>query len=152
MSSQIALPYEDAVGCGGEWALPMGPDRDDIVFGGRYLGMSSSRRERHNHGSTAYVGPGGRCSACRWTESRIFLSTADGRYLIHTVGISRVPGETDRFKARWVLTAYEVVSYFVQRPEGGGRPFLTNPADMVLAQAAGHDDDLRDAYENRAVA
>lgn len=148
----LALPYEDQVDRGGPWALPMGSGQDDVVFAGRYLGLSSSRRERHNHGSTAHVGSGGRCSACRWTESRIFRSTEDDRYLVHTVGRSLVPGETDRIKARWLLTPYEVVAYFVQRPEGGGRPFLTSPADMVLAQAAGHDEDLRDAYENRAVA
>lgn len=152
MSLSLELPYEDQVSRGGPWTLPMGTGQDPIVFGGRYLGLSSSRRERHNHRDTAHVGPGGRCSACRWTESRIFRNTTDDRYLVHTVGMSRVPGETARIKARWLLTPYEVVAYFVQRPEGGGRPFLTSPADMVLAQAAGHDDDLRDAYENRAVA
>lgn len=125
----------------------------------------------------------GPCSRCRWFEARILAvdaeltdactcdappdRTIDGephvagcgteppraRYLVLTYGRSRVPGETDKRRAAWTDSAFEVVELLVQRDRSRGRqPFLPAASARVLAQAAEHDEDIREAFVNRAVA
>jgi hypothetical protein len=123
--------------------------------------------------------PGSRCSACRWFEARIMRVSAElvpgctcdapnhpdafrehvpgcgeeparARYLVLTYGRTRVPGETDKRRAAWTDSAFEVIELLTQR--SGGEAFLPAAAARVLAQAAQWDDDLQDAYVNRAVA
>lgn len=115
----------------------------------------------------------GSCSRCRWFEARILRVEAElvptgelvagepvyapeeptARYLVLTYGRSRVPGETDKRRAAWTNSGFEVVEFLVQRDRGRSRaPFLPAASARVLAQAAEWDDDIREAFVNRAVA
>jgi hypothetical protein len=90
--------------------------------------------------------------ACRWFEPRIFREV-DGarRYLVHRIGMSIVPTEVPYASHEWVNGAFEVVEVLTTR-RAGSRPYLTHPAARVLAQAADYDNELHNAYVNRAVA
>lgn len=155
-----ALPEADRVGDYGHWVVS---SREQILeFDGRFLGMSSSRREVHEHSGVAAAGWGGRCGACRWFEPRIFRETYSprgptddepewGRYLILFSGRTVVPGETTRTRHEWVRVPHEVVEVLTTRRVATRTAYLTGPAARVLAQAAGLDDELNDAYVNRAV-
>jgi hypothetical protein len=122
--------------------------------------------------------PGTRCSACRWFEARILAVEAEltdactcagpnahptaghephcgqepprARYLVLTYGRSRVPGETDKRRAAWTDSSFEVIELLTQRDGGGA--FLPAAAARVLSQAAAWDADIQDSYVNRAVA
>lgn len=110
----------------------------------------------------------GRCSRCRWFEARVVRVDAElvtdskdpalehaeppsGRYLVLTYGRTRVPGEADKRRATWTDSGFEVVELLVQR-DRSEKPFLPAASARVLAQAAEHDDGIREAYVNRAVA
>lgn len=155
MTMTSDLPSPEDVGQYGEWNLPSpnGP----VILNGRFIGMSSSYRDRHNRGTEhteGYAPAGKPCSACRWSVFRVFREFAPGAltglgYAIHHTGMSAVPGETMRFRNERVQTAYEVVESMTTRRNR--EAFLTVAAARVLAQCAAHDVMLRDAYENRAV-
>ncbi len=106
----------------------------------------------------------GRCSHCRWFEARILrvdaeLVTEDpdagepsyrveepsGRYLVLTYGRTRVPGETDKRRAAWTNSTFEVIELLVQR-DRNERPFLPGASARVLAQASEWDEDIRAAF------
>lgn len=122
----------------------------------------------------------GRCSHCRWFEARVLrvrheltgtctcgagsdlhaaqlhtrtcgVEDPSGRYLVLTYGRTRVPGETDKRRSVWTNSAFEVVEVLVQR-DRGEKPFLPAASARVLAQAAQWDEDISDAFVNRAVA
>jgi len=146
-------PESDRVGETRTWTLEKA-DGSLVKLSGRFLGTSSSRSPRHRHPGTPLASAGERCSACRWTEFRLYRETsgkAPHRYYLHTVGCSAVPGERDFPRlSDPILTAPEVISHLTRR-KPGQVPFLTVPADMVLAQASAYDTDVRDAYGRRAV-
>jgi hypothetical protein len=146
------------LGKSGVWKLP---DREGTVtVSGKLLGSSSSRSMKHSahRGESARSKqqcdcqmrscPQCRCSACRWTEFRLFR-TKDG-YLLHRIGCSQVSGEKDRYGWDEIATAPEVIEVLTTRRRDRD-PFLTVPAARLLAQASAFDMALRDAYENRAV-
>ena len=151
-------PGPEQVGVEGSWVLP-GEEGEPVRLEGAFLGMSSSHRFRHtaHEGEFARPGtravPGERCSACRWFESRIFRETEGmERFLLHQTGVSRAPGETDRVRVEYALTAPEVIEVLVTRRTlagGAQETFLTTPAARVLAQASGFDDELHEAYQSR---
>lgn len=134
---------------------------------GRLIGTGSSQRAEHNHGISS-VGfenaePGvsvrnTRCTACRWSEIYIF-QVSEGRgvppgavYCVYTLGPSLVRGENTRANVRWATSGFEVVELAtVRRGERGG-PFLPAAHARALAMAAAVDDDIANAYVNRAVA
>lgn len=126
-----------------------------VEFTGALLGYSSSNRERHIHDG-AYAPRGTKCSACRWFEVKIFAIDAGdalsfgGRYLVHTAGVSIVPGEVTFSRSYYTNSAYEIVETLTVRK--GGEVFLPPAAARALAQASQYDEDVRDAYINRAVA
>lgn len=147
------------------------PGRDDEVIRlrGRLLGFATSQRTSHDHDvdydsrgqPLSFAAPGQRCSACRWFEVRIFaaeseLTDADAevdrkaRYLVLTAGKSIVPGEVEMRRGVWTDSPREVIEILTQRRDG--KAFLPTPSARVLAQAATWDEDMRDAYDNRAVA
>lgn len=120
-----------------------------VTFTGEEIGTASSKYETHNHDVVAGPLPGQRCSACRWQEVRLF-QRADKTYCVYTVGRSTIPGERDFIKYRTTTSAFEVIELLTVR--SGKNAFLPVPAARALAQAAQVDDEIRDAYVNRAVA
>lgn len=164
MDPRLALPGVGDVGRTDFWDIPTesGIVRVEAVF----LGTSSSYRSGHrgrrsasnptgeNHPGSDYATGAVRCSSCRWFEPRLFRETGPlGRFLAHRTGVSLVPGEVDRFRLEYLHSAHEVIEHFVTRRSGADStpPFLSVPAAKILGQAAGFDDDLRQAWENRAV-
>lgn len=148
-----ALPTGDDVGRVDDWILPLDDAPTGVTeFRGRFLAFVSSRRLRHADHEGPFARAGERCSACRWFEPRIFRVDAEdgGGYVVHYVGGTIVPDEVMRCRADRVLTAFEVVEALTTR-RGAQEPFLTIPAAKVLAQGATYDDDLNEAYVNRAV-
>lgn len=153
------LPGTALVGSSGTWLVPS-LDGEDAVFGGRFLGVSSSRARGHVAHPGEYARKSVRCSACRWSELRIFKRTS-GWYVVHTLGRSCVPGEIDGYRphARFVLTPPEVLETLTTRlkPRPGGTAgervvFFSDAAARVLAQASAFDEQIQDAWENRRVA
>lgn len=142
-------------GCSGT----TGRSADFLVFNGALIGVSVTD---HTHHICPF--PGGyaptslRCTGCRWFETRLFrLTTEDStalagtRFVLHHVGRSIVPGEVDFARHELARGGHEVIeAYTMRRP--GERPFITKPGAKVLAQAASLDEDVEDAYVNRATA
>lgn len=152
----------------------LGRDGDPFEFTGVLLGAASSERELHTHDldRQPHAPRHRRCSACRWNEVAIYrryvtegidLETEPNRpriypldapesgdYVVHTVGVSLVPGEHRLSRIASSDSAFEVVELLtVRRPDE--EPFMTPQSSRALARAAERDDDLRDAYINRAV-
>lgn len=75
--------------------------------------------------------------------------TPDGRYLVVTYGMTVVPGERPKRRSVWTNSAFEIIEILTQR--NAGKSFLPATSGRVIAQAAASDDDIRDAYVNRAV-
>lgn len=138
------LPGKEDVGSRGVWEL-QSDVQEPLEVRGLFVGWSTSRASRHTH-DWAW------CSACRWSEFRIFVSDSGG-YVIHYTGISDKPGETTRYRYEEARTAREVVEILTTRRNRKDRHdvFLSAPAARLLSQAASFDEDLREAYDNRAV-
>ncbi len=154
MFSDISDEY---VGEKGSWTIP-GINRSPLDFSGLFLGFSTSHVQGHSRlAHPKGVGlpvPGQRCSACRWSEFRIFRedneSTLRYPYLIHFTGRSEVPGEETRYRIEDMLTAREVIEKLTTRK--GGSVYLSIPAASLLAQAAEIDNGpLKEAYDARRV-
>jgi hypothetical protein len=146
------LPMEDELNKVGRWQLPAGRDDDDVedvVIEGRFIGLGSSEHRTHKDHAGEFAERGGRCGACRWFETRIFRLDDGTGYLIYNVGVSVVPGETHFVTVERARTPQEVVERYTQRRNG--EVYLTSPSARALAQAAGYDDGMHDAYVNRVV-
>lgn len=143
-------PGRSQVGQTRLWDLPS--EGEPCLLNAVFLGFSSSRSDRHRHPAGTTAPPGSRCSGCRWTEFRIYREDTEPHcFYLHTVGRSVVKGESDLPRlSDPILTATEVISHLTRRLPGA-TPFLTVPADMVLAQASHYDEDVREAYNSRAV-
>lgn len=135
-----------------------GRNGEQHVFAGYALGVASSRAEQHTH-TTRYAAPGEKCSACRWFSVgiyRIFDELDPGKrpkprgYVVQTVGESVIPGEKRLARVEETPSAYVVVELLTVRRRGT-EPFITSQSLRALAQAAQSDEDMRDAYINRAV-
>jgi hypothetical protein len=126
------------------------------TFNGEVLGQAGSYDPRHTHTGdflpdTQSV-PGSKklsCSACRWFEVTLYDDHDADEYVVHTVGRSILPGEIDYARVSRTSSAYEVVEILTVRQKGS--TFIAAPSLRALAQAAAVDDDMRDAYVNRAV-
>lgn len=144
-----SLPMPEEVdGTAQTWTVP-GSVRD-VQFEGVLLGVSSTQKPTHrphpgewaNRRSDCDCDGKGcfscRCSACRFTELRLFRTRAG--YLLHRSGLSDVPGEEDRFSEIWCGTADLVLDELVTvRP---GMRLLRVPAVRLLTQAAAFDDSV----------
>jgi hypothetical protein len=165
VSDNLTLPTGPNAGQRDEWVLPVGREGDGRALSLRdatFLGFSSTQTSRHTgHDGAEHAEPKTRCSACRWYETRLFR-VHDGQphhYVVHHLGASRAPGEVALCRYQDAWSAHEVVELFTQRPntdetDDRGRPrtpFLTRPGARVLAQAASYDDEIDDAFVNRAV-
>lgn len=140
----MMLPKKEDVGTKGAWELKS-DQASPLSIRGRFLGWSTSHSSRHTH-DWAW------CSACRWSEFRVFSKDAGG-YVIHYTGMSDKPGETTRYRYEEAVTGHEVVEILTTRRSRGERRevFLSAPAARLLSQAASFDAGVRDAFENRAV-
>lgn len=146
------LPSTADLGERRDWVLPTGRD-GTVELDGVFLGMGSSQKAEHRAHDGRYAGSNVKCQACRWFELRIFRATDDGHYLLHFAGRSRVPGEQQLCRHEEVLTHFEVVEALTTRHASDSGPasaFLTFPVARAIAQAAALDEDLRDAFINRA--
>lgn len=139
-----------------EWTLDRVADdgtRDEVTVQGYLLGRATSEKESHNH-STDFTPDGQRCSACRWFEVLIIDTSEDDEvgtnYLVYTCGRTMLPREHDRTRFVYTDSPHEVVSALVVRQHG--QPKLPVASDRALSQAAYLDDEIGDAYVNRAVA
>lgn len=147
-------PPIDRVGSSQEWTLPLDDfeDGETLTLEGRFLGMGTSRRAEHiGHPDTEYTVPGNSCSACRWFETRLFRAK-DGRFLLFNVGETILPDEEPFYSYEWCHSPYEVIDLLTTirtDDDGTRRTFLKRPASRLLAQAAYHDNTMKDAYEGR---
>jgi hypothetical protein len=153
---ELLLPDSRQSGERGTWRLPTTTSTDDDVEDGvltieaRFLGLGGSRLSRHDPHPGRFAVGGARCPYCRWFETRIFrLGPND--YVLHHAGRSIVPGESQLCRHERAFSPQEVLELYTVRHVHENRAFLTRPAARALAQACAFDDDLRDAYENRAV-
>lgn len=90
----------------------------------------------------------------RWFEVNVYsrhspISGEHETYVVHTQGKSRVAGETTRARISETTSAYEIVELLTVVNQG--RMYIPRQSARALAQAAQWDDDVRDAYVNRAV-
>jgi hypothetical protein len=155
------MNIDDKVGMVGIWELPSEDPNTLIIVEGTYLGCASSESLRHSpraHPDTEpWSNPIAPCSACRWSEFRIFREEISGvpvdktPYLLHLTGDSRLSGETPRHRIKDMKTGREIVELLTTRRFG--KVYLSWAAAQVLAQAAGHDGGaLTNAYDSRLVA
>jgi hypothetical protein len=170
------LPDASEAGEVRRWFLPTNAEDDPghldpLPFYGRFLGMGTSNTARHTDHDGRFVRRGTRCNACRWYEARIFrevllpegiaeLADLDdptdaklGEYLIHSAGMSIVPGEVPLFRYETTRSPASVIERMTTRRTTDGQPvaFLAKPSAYALAEAVLYDRALHDAYDNRAV-
>lgn len=148
---------------------------ETVRFEGRIIGSASSEKDTHiGHPRTDWAPKHVKCSACRWLEATIYkrrivdpvmkidgLAKSDNLrcrydYVIYTVGVSNVPGEIDFIRLHQTSSAFEVVELLTvrryNRITGKTDAFLPPQHAQALAQAASIDEDVSEAYVNRAVA
>lgn len=141
-----SLPDFAEAGDPGRWTFT---DRygSETEIEGDFLGMGSSHRPSHQHRFPPYAEPGKPCSACRWTEVRIFQeSGAPRRYLVVRTGHSTVPEEETRTSFGYLGTASEVVRSLISWSDEGAASLAYGPR-QALVQASAYDDGLSEAYE-----
>lgn len=132
-----------------------GRDDEVIQFDGVLLGTGTSQRDEHTHHRSRTARKGEKCSACRWFEVALYRrwftpDRSESDYVVHTVGVSTVPGEQRLSRVSFTTSAFEVLELLtVRKPDSD--PFIAVQSSRALAQAASRDEDIRDAYINRAV-
>lgn len=147
---ETKLPDREAHGLRSSWTI-QDQDGQKITITGQFLGMGSSYRPQHKgHRSDGWAPQGVHCSTCRWTEVRLFRADGGPFYIINC-GASDVPGERDLIRWTEVSAPFEVVENLTTTDRRTQLPTLTFPARHALAQAASHDEHLRDAYINSPV-
>ena len=153
------LPGQLQVGQVGTWIIPaynLDGVMSEVRVDGQYLGWATSQQRHHRNHPSEHADRGHPCSACRWSEFRLFRQSTQPRwYLLHFTGRSCVPGETTRYRDERVFTAPEVVTTLVTRKRDAVTDtmhyFLTVPAERLLAQASDRDEGIKDAlYEWRS--
>ena len=149
VTADLAVRRYDLGGTGGP-----DPDGPRLSFDGALLGAATSESDLHRgHDGRTFAPKGVKCSACRWLTVAIY-ATSHG-YVVHTVGASDVPDETDYEKITETASAFDVVELLTVRRARHGSPvetFVPPQYARALAQAASLDDGIREAYVNRAVA
>lgn len=169
--TRASVPSVDDVGTTARWILPV-DDGDNVAsVTGKFLGFATSRREQHERGRSGrasavhaldettgkpYALAGERCGACRWFEARIFRiddanDPLDGQFVVHYVGASVVPNETQRSRVAYADGGHALIETATSRNLGQNRVFITPPMARALAMAANYDRDVEHAWVNRAV-
>lgn len=170
------LPDASDAGLVRRWYLPLDQTNDadrpsSYETYARFLGMGTSHVATHAPHVGSYVARGARCNACRWFEARIFreLVLPDGAtalddvenvddvelggYVVHSTGMSIVPGEVPLFRFEETASPFSVIELMTTRriTDRGPEAFLAKPSAAALAAAAGFDAQLARAYVDRAV-
>lgn len=149
-----------------------GRDDETLDFVGVLLGRDTSFQDQHTHHPRRHAAKKEKCSACRWFEVAIYQRyTTEGidlttdpahpriypldkpvaeDYVVHTVGASAVPGEQRLSRIAVTESGFEMVELLTVR-KLNEEPFITAQSSRALAQAASRDENIRDAYINRAV-
>jgi len=122
----------------------------DYEFAGVLLAEGSSQADTHrDHPDTDTAPKGVKCSACRWLEVEIYrrIDEDPQTYIVVTRGPSICEGERDYEKISFTESEYEVVELLtVRKTRGTQSTFLPPQHARALAQAASHDDKLREVY------
>jgi hypothetical protein len=84
----------------------------------------------------------------RWFVVDIFR-TSDGVYVVYTQGMSQIEGETTFVRIVQTSSAFEIIELLTVYHNG--KTYLPRQSARAIAQAAQWDDNVRDAYVNRAV-
>lgn len=84
----------------------------------------------------------------RWTEVEIYRDT-EGVFYVQIVGATQVENEEPRYTLHRTSSAFEVIEVLTAHLPT--RSYLPRQSARALAQAAQWDNDMRDAYINRAV-
>ena len=84
----------------------------------------------------------------RWFEVEIYLDV-NGEFVVYTVGRTLVPDETSRYRIARTRSAYKVVELLTV--VNNGKMYIPRQSSRALSEAAQFNDDIRDAYVNRAV-
>jgi hypothetical protein len=79
----------------------------------------------------------------RWFEVTIYRTATD-RYVVHGVGMSRLPGEDDRHWAVVCEGGHDVVAALYRVGDAGR--YLPTTSAHALMDAAQRDGEIRDAY------
>lgn len=119
------------------------------AFTGVKLGFGTSRRGSHlNHPPGTSAPRGVRCSGCRWTDTTIYWSATDTKYIVHIVGRSVAPGEHDKIRTAWADDPDSVLDGLLISPP---RHLRTSDTSLELPQP--NADALTEAAEcDRALA
>lgn len=120
----------------------------------RLIGSNSSGQDEHEDHDGDWAPRKFRCPRCRWMEVDIYADVTDGDrtypYLVHTVGRSDVPGESDR--PRFIPATNTMMVLGALMSHQGSETRLAVAAKMALLEAAGYDDDLKDEVRSRGIA
>lgn len=77
----------------------------------------------------------------RWTELRLWaVENSDVLWVVETIGVSKVPGETDRRDAVPCKTAGEVHNVLCKRGQ------ITAPGYKLMQDACSGDEDIEDFF------
>lgn len=115
----------------------------DYIFTGVKLGFGTSKRGSHlNHHPGTSAPRGVRCSGCRWTDTTIYWSATDSKYIVHIVGRSIVDGERDKIRTAWADDADAVLDGLLISP-----PRHVRAHDTALELPQPNADALTEAAE-----
>lgn len=134
------------------WDRTTRRDNATFSFDGRLLVAASTQVEKHVpelHDPDSFAPPRTRCSACRWTELRIFRTEDDDpTWVVESIGRSIVPGEEDRRWFRVINEAREVVASQVMTDKRTGEVRVPFFAERAFDKAADHDPELAVVVDN----
>lgn len=85
----------------------------------------------------------------RWFEVDLYRRNDDGRFVVYTRGMSRLSDEVPRIRLIVTSSAFEIIELLTVHHND--KTYIPRQSARALAQAAQWDDDVRDAYVNRAV-
>jgi len=114
--------------------------------------MTEQRISRDGHPPLAFDGePIGSASSSepgksRWFDVTIYR-TASSRWVVHTVGVSTVPGEDDRHHAVVCEEPGAIVEALYRVGDSG--PYIPRTSMLALAEAAQTDPEVAAVYVQR---
>lgn len=111
----------------------VGRDDEEQTFNGRLLGSGSSQRPGRTH----------------WFEVAIYKDDDTQEYVVHTRGVSTIPGQITYSRIVRTIHPFKVELLLTVQQNGVSR--IPRASLEALAECATYDEPLRDVYINRAV-